>query len=237
MFENSAFPVSCVAKENFQSCPNCQLSHGEVSLRHWRYAWTIDCLLCGTRLHSRTDKSDPPEKLVKRARKGAGFLEFAYFSTNRRLARRVQTAITFAQATHLRQRHCSLIGLCQRDRFELLAAIGAGRKKPLIKAALVLRETWGVERRLNEAFPYRRKLIARVLKLRRELARRMPTQFRDEINLRTSLTTPPPKMGLSPYNEAARKAIQQLGVEASQKELLKCADQILARSKWTNSEQ
>ena len=228
LIDNPAFPVKCVAEEDFQSCPDCHRARPDITLRHWRYAWSVRCLSCGSWLRPISCETDISEKLIMRAQVGAKFLEVAYLGEDKWQARRVQTAVTFAQATLLRHRHTTLLASNRSHRYELLAVIGAAKTKPLIKAAIVLRKFWRVERHLLEAFPYRRKTITRVLSLRPYLTRRLPEQFQKETEESASTKTSPIREEGNSYKEAARKAIEQLGENASRKQLLKRADRIMS---------
>lgn len=221
---NTTFTIICVAKEDFQSCLECKRARPDVTLRHWRFAWSIQCKVCGNRLQPSSGATDVSGKLERRAKSGAKILARAYLGNNKWLARRVQIAVSFANATVLRQRHSSLIGTSQKDRYELLAAIGASKTKPLIKSALVLRDVWRAEQVLREVFPYREKLISRVLTVKRILQQSLPKQFHREFENNPGISPSPATKIYSPYFEAALKAIEELGENASNRQLLKCAD-------------
>lgn len=231
---NPTFTVICVAKEDFQSCLECKRARPDVTLRHWRFAWSIQCKVCGNRLQPSSGANDVSGKLERRAKSGAKTLARAYLGNNKWLVRRVQIAVSFANATVLRQRHSSLIGTSQKDRYELLAAIGASKTKPLLKAALVLRDVWRAERVLREVFPYREKLISRVLTVKRILQQSLPKQFQREFENNPGISPGPATEIYSPYFEAALKAIEELGENASNRQLLKCADVYFQRK---NSQQ
>ena len=127
------------AQVPFQSCPEC--SRRRLSLRHWRRVWAFDCQVCGTRLVrilARPDDERVPERLLSRARRGAGLLEHAarYNCTIR--LRRAMRAVTFGMA---------LKSVCGNPSFALqsprpdvrlfcLAAIAAAQSRPLAKAAI-----------------------------------------------------------------------------------------------------
>ena len=228
LIENSAFPINCVSNENFQRCPACHRARPDITLRHWRYAWSVRCHDCGSWLRPISCEMDISEKLIMRAQVGAKFLEMAYLSEDKWQARRVQTAVTFAQATLLRHRHTAVLANNRSHRYELLAVIGAAKTRPLIKAAVVLRNFWRVERHLLEAFPYRRKTITQVLSLRPYLTRRLPEQFQKQTKESSSSVVIPIREARNSYKEAARKAIEQLGETAPRKQLLKRAERIMS---------
>ena len=79
----------------FQSCPDC--SRQGLALRHWRRAWAFDCQICGTRLLSIfaiPHGELASEKLLHRARRGAGHLELAIASNSAAHLRRAMRAVT-----------------------------------------------------------------------------------------------------------------------------------------------
>ena len=83
----------------FQSCPEC--SRRGLALKHWRRAWAFDCQICGTRLAPIVAKPYGellPEKLLRRARIGAGLLEQAATCNGTVRLRRAMRAVTFAMA-------------------------------------------------------------------------------------------------------------------------------------------
>jgi hypothetical protein len=87
------------AQVPFQTCPNC--ADGGLELRHWRRVWAFDCQICGARLLPKADRRNvtaAPEKLVDRARHGAGVLERVAMSGSARQQRRAMRAVTFAMA-------------------------------------------------------------------------------------------------------------------------------------------
>lgn len=117
-----AFPVmtpreaSLTAQMPFQHCLQC--SREGLSLRHWRRAWAFDCQVCGTRLVQtlgKTGNEQLPDKLIYRARRGAGMLECAARSHSPKQLRRAMPAVTFAMS--LKGRHggrCSLFRATNR---------------------------------------------------------------------------------------------------------------------------
>jgi hypothetical protein len=234
LVNNPVFPIASVAKDDFQCCPNCQRVQANVTLRHWRYAWSIECGVCGARLRPQGGSMVSCDKLTVRARTGADFLALAYQDESGRCGRRVQSAVRFADASFLRKQHGTLIGNCQQNRYELLAAIGASKSKPLIKAAIVLRKTWRPERVLREAFPHRKKAISQVVKLRGLLIQRLPDQFQKGFENCSGSSKMLLNKASNPYYIAASKAIEDLGQNASRRQLLKYADRVLANSKQSD---
>lgn len=123
----------------FQSCPLC--SKRGIALKHWRRAWSFGCQLCGTRLVPILAKpyGPPiPEKLLRRARVGAGLLEqAARYNSSARL-RRAMRAVTFAMALKKVRWDPAFALQCPMPavRFFCLAAIAAAQARPMLKAAM-----------------------------------------------------------------------------------------------------
>jgi hypothetical protein len=127
------------AQVPFQYCPEC--SRQGLSLRHWRRAWAFDCQVCGTRLVQTLGKlSDEQmsEKLMNRARCGAGRLEHAARSRCPKQLRRAMRAVTFAMSLKTFRGDPSFALQNPRPEVRLfcLAAIAAVQSRPLAKAAI-----------------------------------------------------------------------------------------------------
>ena len=131
---------SLTARMPFQHCVQC--SREGLSLRHWRRAWAFDCQVCGTRLVQTLGKpreEQKSEKLIYRARRGAGMLEGAARLRSPKQLRRAMRAVTFAMS--LKTFRGDPLFAVQSPRSEVrllcLAAIAAARSRPLAKAAIV----------------------------------------------------------------------------------------------------
>ena len=131
--------ASLTAQMPFQHCLQC--SREGLSLRHWRRAWAFDCQVCGTRLVQtlgKTGDEQIPDKLIYRARRGAGMLECAARSRSPKQLRRAMRAVTFAMS--LKGCHGGPLFALQSHKPEVrlfcLAAIDAAQSRPLIKAAI-----------------------------------------------------------------------------------------------------
>jgi hypothetical protein len=127
------------AQVPFQTCPNC--ADGGLELRHWLRAWAFDCQICGDRLLPTADRQKGAavsEKLVDRARRGAGVLERIAMSGSARQLRRAMRAVTFAMA--LKALRGDPFFALQNPRANIrifcLAAIASAQSRPLVKAAL-----------------------------------------------------------------------------------------------------
>lgn len=135
----SPIEAALTARTSFQLCSDC--SRSGLALKHWRQAWAFDCKSCGTRLRPILTKSDDPtvpEKLLRRARSGAGLLEQAVKSDRTMHLRRAMRAVTFAMA--LRAVRSDPVHALQSPRLEVrlfcLAAIAVAQSRPLLKAAV-----------------------------------------------------------------------------------------------------
>jgi hypothetical protein len=128
-----------IAQVPFQACPNC--ADGGLELRHWRRAWAFDCQMCGARLLPKADRRNSAavsEKLIERARHGAGVLERVAMSGSARQLRRAMRAVTFAMG--LKALRGDPFFALQRPQLNIrlfcLAAIASAQSRPLVKAAL-----------------------------------------------------------------------------------------------------
>lgn len=135
----SSTEAALTAQIPFQSCPQC--AKRGLALKHWRRAWAFDCQICGTRLApilANHDGEFPPEKLLRRARIGAGLLEQAATSNGTVRLRRAMRAITFAMALKKVRGDPAFALQSPKPEVRLfcLAAIAAAQFRPLAKAAM-----------------------------------------------------------------------------------------------------
>lgn len=63
LVEHRNFPIRCIARENFQQCPQCVARTPSVYLRHWRFAWSLTCETCGTALAPNCAKEIRPQEI------------------------------------------------------------------------------------------------------------------------------------------------------------------------------
>ena len=124
-------------------------------------------------------------------------------------------------------RHGALYSQNRHDRYSMLATLNLGMSRPMLAAALALRNAPAAGDRLREAFPYQRKLLERLARL----ADSMPNKKIEGDNRRTvrfsGQATIKPIKAVPEYLAAARQAINQLGEIADRGELLQCAESIL----------
>ena len=154
------------AQVAFQSCPDC--SRRGIALKQWRKLWAFDCQICGTRLLSiliKPDRSRISEKLVRRARSGAGLLESAVTSNCANKLRRAMRAATYAKALKSARADTAFALQSPRPDVRLfcLAAIDVAQSRPLAKAAQFSTDLDGYARvGLLRAFEKEPRLLAAV---------------------------------------------------------------------------
>ena len=167
------------AQVGFQSCPDC--TRRGIALKQWRQVWAFDCQICGARLLSILIKpADNPvsEKLVRRARSGAGLLESAVRSNCANELRRAMRAVTYAKALKSIRADAAFALQSPRPDVRLfcLAAIAAAQSRPLFKAAMFSTGIDGYARvallRTFEKEPRLLAAIDRIVLRRREELRR-----------------------------------------------------------------
>lgn len=150
----------------FQSCPDC--SRRGIALKQWRQVWAFDCQICGARLLSiliRPDGDQISEKLVRRARSGAGMLESAVRSNCTNKFRRAMRAVTYAKALKSVRADAAFALQSPRPDVRLfcLAAITVAKSRPLVKAAMFSTGIDGYARvALLRAFEKEPRLLAAV---------------------------------------------------------------------------
>ena len=136
MTETEALMAAQVA---FQSCTDC--ARRGIALKHWRHTWAFDCQICGAQLNSiliKPDGNNISEKLLRRARRGAGLLESAVLSNCAVRLRRAMRAVTFAKALKSVRADAAFALQSPRPDVRLfcLAAIAVAQSRPLVKAAM-----------------------------------------------------------------------------------------------------
>lgn len=225
------FPVECISWSDFQNCPACARKQPGISLCHWRYAWSLQCEVCGSELSP--VRRDPtahvhlPTRLRTRAKEGAKWLMLANRHGDRLAGRRMNLTLQVAAVLAPELRHGALLSQNRIDRFKALAAINLGMTRPLLAVALLMKNDPTVERKLRAAFPHRRKLVDRLANLAGK-PRILRVWSGD--NLEGQPKRQPAYISASPqpeYLAAAKLAIIQLGANADRSELLKYAESIL----------
>ncbi len=225
------FPIECISWSDFQNCPACALKQPGISLRHWRFAWSLQCEVCGSELSP--VGRDPaahvhlPTRLRTRAKGGAKRLMLANRHGDRHASRRMDLTLQFAAVLAPELRHGALFSQNRIDRFKALAAINLGMTRPLLAAALTMKSDRVGETKLRNAFPHKRKVVDRLARL----AESLPSQRSREVGApKNQSRTNSTGTTLSPrqeYLQAARRAIDQLGENADRSDLLNRAVKFL----------
>lgn len=225
------FLVECMAWSDFQHCPTCTREMPGVSLRHWRYAWSLVCKSCGSELlpirASPDNERQVSPRLLTRAVEGAWQLEQAYRCGNRHQARRVDLTMQVVGAFEYKLHHAALFSKDRQHRYAMLAALYLGMSRPMLAAALALRNDPAAEIRLRVAFPYRRKLLDRVVRQAGQLPRGRTDGHKKDAGRVTGPTVVASKTTAPEFFSAARQAIDKLGEAADRGALLRCAENIL----------
>lgn len=225
------FPVECISWSDFQNCPKCAREQPGISLRHWRYAWSLQCEICGSELEP--VRRDPavhlnlPTRLRTRAKEGAKRLMLANRQGNRYAGRRTDLTLQVAAVLAPELRHGALFSQNRIDRFKALAAIDLGMTRPLLAAALMMKSNRVGETKLRIAFPHKRKLVDRLSRLAKSLPRQRSREGGDPRNQSRSNCAGTAYVPRQEYLQAARRAIDQLGENAERSDLLNCAAKFL----------
>ncbi len=229
------FPFECMSWSDFQYCPTCTNKTPGIALRHWRFAWSLNCEICGSELRpvrrERSTGSVVSSRQRVRAFEGVQYLKQVYHFGNRRDFRRVRRTMQVAEVLEPRLRRGALFSQNHQDRYAMLAALGLGKSRPMLATALIMRSDTKVVNRLRSAFPFQRKLLERLVCF----AASIPNQQVEVSNKRSGrllwqTSINPVKAGPE-YLAAARQAIIQLGEAAERGELLRCAESILRNAR------
>lgn len=221
--------VRCVSRHDFQYCPGCVQKTPGLVLRHWRFAWSLTCEICGWALAAKYPAEAVSHRLLARGAHGALALKTAVASSDLRRWRRMDLTLhvmAVLEIGHLG----SLTSGNERERLLALSAVGVGMTRPLLGAAIILRGNGRAVRELRRAFPQHRLVIERIRGLSQDLDRRLPGPRE------TGHPTAQETHGMSRPRasqgalEAARQAISELGADANRSALLTHADAIWKRS-------
>ncbi len=226
------FPVECISWSDFQNCPTCARKQPGISLRHWRYAWSLQCDVCGSELspvrRDQTAHAHLPTRLRTRAKEGAKWLMLANRHGDRLAGRRMDLTLQVASVLAPEFRHGALFSQNRIDRFKALATIDIGMTRPLLAVTLLMKKSDRVgETKLRTAFPHKRKLVDRLARLAESLPRQRSREgggLKNQSRTNCAGTAHAPRQE---YLQAARRAIDQLGENAERSDLLNCAAKFL----------
>lgn len=233
LVRRAELPVEIVSCSDFQHCPTCTQKVPGISLRHWRYAWSMACNSCGTGLlplgTALGEELQVPARLKVRASKGAAWLEQLYLRSSQHVGRQLDLALQVVRVLAPELRHAGLCSKSRHDRYTMLAAVHLLMTRPLVALSIAMRRDPAARDRLRMAFPGQRNLLDQLV----HLSCSSPTPAKDDRKIqkawfpasKSDNTTKPD------FLAAAKKAIEQLGVNADRAELLRCADRTLEKSR------
>jgi len=124
-------------------------------------------------------------------------------------------------------RHPTLFSMDVRWRLTMLEAVHHGLSHPILAVALAVRKDPAAGTRLHNAFPYKRKLLARVMRLAVSLPNFQSREVEKKNDQSPAYRSARPNVAGPEYLAAAKQAISQLGETADRGELLRCAEVIL----------
>ena len=217
------FEYQYVSQHDFQKRAGCTLQTPGLVLRHWRFVWATTCERCGRELvplHS-ADAEIDPEKMKRRAIRGAEVLKSAFSDADLRLGRRLGHAFYVLRARDLAQ-STSLTSGDKVVRFTMLAAIGTCMSHTLLKAVPGPRKNAAPARHLSHVFPQNREVLAKIVAQSEELDENLQVRFNGE-------TSPKYRTGATSSSSAlaaAKQAIEELGPAAGRLQLLTGGDAI-----------
>jgi len=221
--------VRIVSRYDFQHCWACVEKTPGLFLRHWRFAWSMTCEVCGQALAAKHPAEAVSDRLLARGARGAQALKSAVASNDLRRLRRVD--LTLHVMSLLGGGHSgSAISGNAHERLMALAAVCVGMTRPSLGAAITLRGSDRVVRELRRAFPRHRQVIERIRRLSQDLDRRLPGRRETgHPTARTAHVMTRPSASESALL-AARQAISELGAGTNREALLIRADAIWKRS-------
>lgn len=217
--------VRCVSPHDFQYCPVCVERTPDIVLRHWRFAWSMTCEVCGQTLATKRPAEAVSDRLLARAARGAQALKAAVATNDLRRQHRMDLTLHVASMLDV-GRSASVISANERERLMALAAVGVGMTRPLLGAAIILRGNNRAVRELRRAFPRHRRVIERIRRLSEDLDRRLPDRPEADHAPKQEPRETSRQGGSERALQAARQAIAELGPDANRQALLTRADAI-----------
>lgn len=232
------FNVQFVSDHDFQKCAGCTLRTPGLILRHWRFAWSTICERCGEDLVGLDSKKveSVPEKFTRRVNRGAAVLRSAFLDDDWLLCRRIGRAFYMMRKPELAQ-FTSVISDNRFERFTVLAAVGMCLSSSSLKVIRGNSTKVIPVRHLRRVFLNHREIITQIALLS-DISDNSPPQCFAAGNISQKRTkTKPTKKVATPALISARQAIEELGVTASQHELLARAEAILTSKRKKNGMQ
>lgn len=218
-----------VSRYDFQHCWACVEKTPDLVLRHWRFAWSLTCEICGQSLAAKHPAEAVSDRLLARAARGAQVLETAVASKDLRRLRRVDLTLHLMAVLKIGNLGALTSGN-ERERLMVLAAVGVSVTRPILGVAIILRVNERMVLELRRAFPQHRRLIERVRGLSRDLDQRLPGRRETEHPTGQKTHETSRASASERALQAARQAISELGPDAKREALLTRADAIWKRS-------
>lgn len=109
----------------------------------------------------------------------------------------------------------------------MLEALHLGLSRPMLGAAFAVRNDLTAETRLYNAFPYKRRLLDRVMRLAGSLPTCQSQDVGEKKDQSPGYQSTRTNVAKPEYLAAAKQAISQLGETADRSKLLRCAEMIL----------
>lgn len=219
-----------IANSDFQYCSKCRLEKPGIVLKHWRYAWSMDCQTCGTRLVMKSPLAGDRSKLQNRATRGARALRTTLDRGNAWATRRIELTTYFIQSIGLVGQN-PLTSANEGERLTALCALANADSRPLVAAALALNGQAAPVRVLRKNFPRYRPVILRLMELSFGLQKRLPKPTRQPLEFEGADNHASPFIPSPKALAAARQAIRELGNTATQRSLRKRASAL-----WQDTE-
>jgi hypothetical protein len=157
---------------------------------------------------------------------GAARLKQAYQQGHQQSGRRVDLTIQVVQILAPELRHATLFSRDLSQRFAMLEALHLGLFRPMLGVAFAVRNDLTAGTRLHIAFPYKRKLLAQVIRLAGSLPNYQSQDAEKKSDQSTAYKSASPNVAGLEYLTAAKQAISHLGETADRGELLRCAEMI-----------
>ena len=134
------------------------------------YQFSLNCPIGADVRHPAKDVSG---RLHARALRGAEVLKTAAATADLARLRRISLALQVMSVLKI-GRLWSLTSGNKRERLLALAAVGIGTTRPLLAAAIILRENDRAVRELSRVLPQHRRVIERICGLSQDLGRPLP---------------------------------------------------------------
>lgn len=226
--------VRYVSQHDFQYCPGCLEQTPDIVLRHWHFAWSMTCEVCGRTLVAKHPAEAVSDRLLARGARGARALRTAVVSNDHRRLRRMDLTLHLMTVLEIGNLG-SLTSGNERERLIALAMVGVAVTRPLLGAAIILRGNVRAVRELRRVFPQHRQVIERIRGLSRDLDRRFPGRSEARHPTRQETHGMSHPFASESALKAARQAISELGSDANRQALLARADAIWRRSNSVKS--